>query len=319
MTIPDSSELTPSLISQAQTILEAATSLQQQLDSAALRQPSFAPSGRRNWFDAGHLPQLLETRLKLLDTAQSMLDLVMGPMDTVSYLAGPLATKLEVFRTLDKLKVAEHVPLDGDISIIDLAHNMCVDADILERHLRCAYLMGMFRESKRGYVAYTGVSAEIPNSPYNQPRLSEMFTKGSFHVPEAMKVSSDNTKPTMLVPIELADRDRAGRNFWRQLALDDPEGKGMEKFSAGMRRLGLALFGGDYSIFIRAFDWDNIEKGKLIDVGGGNGHIEVNIAKHLPDVPFIIQDLELNTQPARRNIGQHGLQDRVQFQPHDFF
>lgn len=97
MTIPDSSELTPSLISQAQTILEAATSLQQQLDSAALRQPSFAPSGRRNWFDAGHLPQLLETRLKLLDAAQSMLDLVMGPWTQSRTLRGLLRRDLRSF------------------------------------------------------------------------------------------------------------------------------------------------------------------------------------------------------------------------------
>lgn len=157
-----------------------------------------------------------------------MLDLVMGPMDTVSYFVGPLATKIEVFRTLDNLKVAEHVPLEGDVSVIDLAHIMGVDAGILEHHLRCAYLMGMFRESRRRYVAHTGISAEIPNSPYNQPRLSKMFTKGSFYVHEAMKTSDDSTKESMILPIELADRDNGSRNFWKQLAEDDPEGKGME-------------------------------------------------------------------------------------------
>lgn len=93
----------------------------------------------------------------------------------------------------------------------------------------------------------------------------------------------------------------------------------MERFSAGMKRLGLVLLGGNHSIFLQAFDWDKIEKGKLIDVGGGNGHIEVNIARHLPDIQFIIQDLELNTQPARRNIEKHGMQDRIQFQSHAFF
>lgn len=60
---------TLSLISQAQTILEAATSLQQQLNSASLPQPSFRVDGRRDWHDAAHLPVLLETRLKLLDSA----------------------------------------------------------------------------------------------------------------------------------------------------------------------------------------------------------------------------------------------------------
>lgn len=208
-----SSDLIPSLTSQAQTIVEAATSLQEQLDSASLQQPSLAPSGRRNWFDAGHLPQLLETRLKLLDAAQSMMDLVMGPMDLISHLAGPLTTKLEVFRTLDALKVAEHVPLDGDISITKLAHNLGVDSGILQRHLRCAYLMGIFREPSKGYVAHAGASAEMPNSPYNQPRFSKMFMKGSYHFPEAMRGSTQNSSTALPVPIELADREKSGRNF----------------------------------------------------------------------------------------------------------
>lgn len=316
----NSSDWSPSLASQAQAILEAATSLQKQLNSASLPQPSFAPSGRRDWSDANHLPELLETRLRLLDATQSMLDLVMGPMDTISYFAGPLVTKFEVIRTLDTLKVSEHVPLTGDVNIIELAHELGVEQSILERHLRCAYLMGVFRESRKGYVAHTGLSAEMPKfSAYTQLRLSELYVRSSFYVPEAMRLNSKESSTKMAVPVELSDRTKCGRDFWIQLVEDDLDGKGMEKFSAGMKTLGMTLFGGNHSSFVQAFDWDNIEKGTLIDVGGGNGHIEVNIAKRLPGMQFLIQDLETNAEPARQTIEQRGLQDRIQFQTHDFF
>lgn len=309
------SGLMPSLVSQAQTILEAATSLQRQLDLASLPQPSLAPTGRRNWFDAGHLPELLETRLRRLDAAQSMLDLVMGPADTVSYLTGALMTKFEVVRTLNTSNVAAHIPIEGDVSITDLADNIHVDAEVLYRHLRCAYLMNMFRESRKGYIAHTGISAELSNSPYNQPKMNELFVRGTFHVPEAMR-SMPKSDARKLVPIELADKERGGRTFWEQITQDDLK-TGLAKFSAGMKSLGLALFGGDHSVFARAFDWTGIET--LVDVGGGNAHIEVNIAKLLPGVQFVIQDLEMNVTTAQQNIERSGLQDRIRFQAQDFF
>lgn len=310
----------PSLASQAQTILEAATSLQQQLESASLPQPSFAPDGRRDWHDASHLPSLLETRLKLIDAAQSMLDLVVGPLDTLVYLAGPANTKIEVLRTLDELRVADNVPLEGEISVDELAGNLSVNRGSLERHLRCAYLMGIFRESREGHVAHTGVSAAMPSfSPYTRLRLSELLQRGTFHVAESMRLSAEQKGGKVPIPIELADKDKGGRDMWKQLTEDDPDGKGMEKFSTAMRVLGAAHSGGSYVSFVQGFDWDRLPDGPIVDIGGGNGHISVNVAKALPASDFIIQDLESNAAPARDNIKQHGLETRVKFQTQDFF
>lgn len=172
------------LDTQARTILEAATSLQEQLQAACLLQPSLSPGGRQNWFDANHLPDLLETRLKLLDATQTMLDLVTGPMDTIQHFAGPLMTKFEVFQTLTALRVAENVPSEGDISIEQLALNLNVHAGILERHLKYAYLMGIFKESRKGYVQHTGISAAMPSNAYSQSQMPQMFMRGSAYVPE---------------------------------------------------------------------------------------------------------------------------------------
>lgn len=71
----------PSLVSQAQTILEAETSLQHQLVEASLLQASFSATGRRDWHDASHLPSVLEMRPELLDSVHSMFSLFTGPLD----------------------------------------------------------------------------------------------------------------------------------------------------------------------------------------------------------------------------------------------
>ena len=131
-----------------------------------------------------------------------------------------------------------------------------------------------------------------------------------------MKGKSEGPLP---VPIELADKSKGGRTFWQQIAQDDPDGNGTEKFATVMKKLGPMLFGGDYKVCLHAFDWDKFEKGTVLDVGGSNGHIEVVLAKGLPDMSFVIQDLEQNAERANENIKQNDLQDRVRFQTHDFF
>lgn len=60
---------------------------------------------------------------------------------------------------------------------------------------------------QRIYLARTGASAEISNSPYNQPRLSQILIEGSHHVPEVMDVNAENTSTALSVPTELADRE----------------------------------------------------------------------------------------------------------------
>lgn len=314
----NTSDLGPSLIAQAQTILEAATSLQQQLESASLPQPSFSPTGRRNWHDVSHLPALLETRLRLLDSVQSMLDLVTGPLDTLLQLTTVTTTKIEVLRTLDKLKIAEHVPIEGDIRVVELADKLKLDQDVLDRHLRCAYMMGIFKEPREGYIAHTGTSAAMPSfSPYTQLRLSQTFLKGTFHVAESMKIGGTDGKAPS--PIELADKERGGRGFWKQINDDHPDGTGMEKFSAGMRVIAEAYSGGSYVSFLQAFDWEGLGTGTVVDVGGGNGHVAAHLAKHFPDLDFVVQDLESNVETGRQTIQQHGVENRVKYQTQDFF
>lgn len=56
-----------------------------------------------------------------------------------------------------------------------------------------------------------------------------------------------------------------------------------------------------------------------MDVGGGGAHIALNIAKALANRKFVVQDLELNAEPANASIQQYGLEHRVKFQTQDFF
>ncbi|KAI5861165.1 O-methyltransferase-domain-containing protein [Durotheca rogersii] len=311
---------TPSLVAQAAAILEAATSLQRQLEQHGLQQPSFEAGGRKDWHDAIEHPEVLRARSALIDASNLMLNMALGPMDILSSLVGPAVSKVDVFRTLDALGVSEAVPLDTPISIDDLAARVGANPRLLRQQLRFAYLMGIFYEPREGYVAHTSISAAIPSlSAWTRMRLGYLMSSGAWRIPEALRIWQDSPPPGHVqVPVSLADSK--GRDFWSALQEEDPENRGMEKFSSAMKALFASHSGNSLGPFVTGFDWAGLGDGLVVDVGGGNGHIEVSILNAVPSgLNFVIQDQETNRGLAIENIRQHGAADRIQFQVHDFF
>ncbi|KAG6362240.1 hypothetical protein INS49_010470 [Diaporthe citri] len=306
---------TPSLVEQANAILQAATQLQQQLDDHGLQQPSLEVGGRKDWHDAAGIPEILKTRSLLMNASQAMLSLAYGPVDAMSALTGPEVCKLEVMRTLDALGVPQAVPLRADIRVEELAATLGVNESLLYRHLQFAFLLGMFYEPREGFVAHTNLSTALVDfSPYIKMRLSPLFIKGVDKVPEALKLSRTESG---IVPCELADSRH--RNMWQMLEEDYPEGQGMKLFSAAMETTLLYSMGPTLSPYVHGFEWGSFGTGTVIDVGGGSGLVEVNLVKKFPDLDFVIQDLPTNAEPAQTLIAQHEAQDRIRFQAHDFF
>ncbi|KAL7623124.1 hypothetical protein AAE478_006805 [Parahypoxylon ruwenzoriense] len=310
----------PSLITQAMVILEAAINLQRHLEQHGLPQPSFEVGGRKDWQDVVDHPEILKSRSTLIDASNMLLNLALGPMDILSSLDGPAISKVDVFRTLDALGVPEAVPLEGSISIGDLATKLGVNGKILGQQLRFAYLMGMFHEPQEGFVAHTSISAAMPPlSPWTRMRQGYLMSSGAWKIPDALRVWQDTAPPGHVqIPVSLADPQ--GRDFWRALQEDDPDNRGMEKFSSAMKALFAGHSGNSFTPFVRGFNWAALDDGLVVDVGGGNGHIETSILKEIPPgIKFLIQDLVANEGLAKETIKHHEAGSRVEFQVHDFF
>lgn len=306
---------TPSLTEQAKAILQAATQLQQQLDDHSLLQPSLKVGGRKDWHDAVGSPDILKTRSLLIDASKTMLNLALGPTDTMSALVAPEVCKLEVVRTLDALGVPQAVPLHSEVSLEELAATVGVNESLLYRQLQFVFLLGMFYEPRDGFVAHTNLSsALIDFSPYIKMRLSPLFVKGVYKIPEALKLSRTESG---IIPCQLADSRR--RDMWQMLEEDYPEGQGMKLFSAAMETTLLCSLGPSLSPYVHGFDWGSFGTGTIIDVGGGSGHVEINLVKKFPNLDFVIQDVFTNAEPAEALIAQHEAQARIKFQTHDFF
>lgn len=312
-----SSTETPTLNTLADSVKESASTLQRLLTEEQLLQPSFSPTGRQDWSDAQFIPAILAARSNLIDAAQTLVNLALGPTDILAGYAGSCLSEIEVLRTLDSLGVADVVPLDGEISIPDLASKVGVrNVHAFEKQLRFAFLMGMFRRTPSGGVAHTALSAAIPaSSPYISLRLGRIFCQGGQEIPAALRNGAGKEG----IPCALADPEGLGRPAFVQLG-DEPDGKGMERYSTGMIGLYNHHAGNSYLPFIHGFSWDSLGPGDtVVDVGGGNGHIEAQIVPLIPGINFVIQDQPSNREGAEKIIEEKGLAARVQYQPHDFF
>jgi len=307
----------PTLTTLANSALESATTLQRLLTEENLPQPSFSPNGRQDWSDAQFLPAILAARSNLIDTAQTLMDLAVGPTDTLGRYAGPCLSEIEVLRALNSLGIADIVPLDGEISIADLALKAKVkNLHAFEKQLRFAFLMGLFQRTPSGGVAHTALSAAMPaSSPYISLRLGRIFCQGGHEVATALRNGAGKEG----IPCALADPQSLGRPAFIQLE-DEPDGKGMERYSSGMIGLYNHHAGNSYLPFVHGFNWDSLKPDDtIVDVGGGNAHIEGEIVPLIPGVHFIVQDQESNKEGAEKIIKEKGIGARVQYQPHDFF
>lgn len=118
----------------------------------------------------------------------------------------------------------------------------------------------------------------------------------------------------------VAPTDRKSRDFWEVLEQDDPEGRGMEKFSSAMKALLAAHTGNSFAPSVRGFDWEALGEGLVVDVGGGNGHVEVGILDDVPPgIKFLVQYLAANEGLANKMIESHDAAEIIQLQVHDFF
>ncbi|KAK1749564.1 O-methyltransferase-domain-containing protein [Echria macrotheca] len=307
----------PSLTGLAEEILKGATTLQEELSKHDLPQPSFVPDGRRNYHDVYLNPVAMDARARLIEAAQTMYTLALGPADALRTIATTERMRVNVLRTIHELGIADAVPANGDISIDDLAAKVGTHPIPLRRVLRLAYTMRVFQEpaGKPDFVAHTPLSALIPAaSPWLWLQLADVsqMQASGWQLPWALR-----NWPR----IPLNKSDAAERDFWTIIQQDEPEGRGMSLFTSAMSSYIQMMHGSNSMQVLRGFDWAGLGEGVIVDVGGGSGHISLPVAREFPQLRFVVQDLVKNEGSANELIKAAGLDqdDKVRFQPHDFF
>jgi hypothetical protein len=235
-------------------------------------------------------------------------------------------------RAIYHFEIAQAVPIEGDISYVELAKKTNVDPINLRRLIRHAMTNFIFWEPCSGYVAHTSSSRLLAENPQLQAWVG--FFSEDLLRPVTNTVDAMDRWPNSQEP----------RNTGFQIA-NNTEDNFFEWFAKNPDRLGrygtamaanAASEGYHVKHVVENYPWDGLGEATVVDVsyvpwnrvqhidlwklGGSQGHVSVAIAEKYPSLKFIVQELPSMRPP---NVTGHlvtpELGKRVSLTIHDFF
>lgn len=164
---------TPNLIDLANSIFQQTTTLSLYLDKINHAHPSFAPNSP----EPPQTPVYLELYSTLKSTLEDLQDLIDGPRRSLRSFVCQ-GNDLAAYQVACDFDLFTLVPLEGEISIEDLAKKAGLDADRTARVLRMLATHRMFKETRPGFISHTGASYIISSD--EELRCSTHFMQVSL-------------------------------------------------------------------------------------------------------------------------------------------
>ncbi|KAI1380114.1 hypothetical protein F4677DRAFT_405889 [Hypoxylon crocopeplum] len=253
-----------------------------------LPQPSFdlnAPSQSLIPFSESEVAAARQT---VLHDCVELRDLMLGPRE---YLTSFQHNALVGQQVITRFKLAEAVPIGGEITFADLAANAGLHEVHLRKILRLAIAQHIFTEPRPGVVAHSAVSRLIAENNVLADWLrysTDDLWHAAYHVSDAMTQYPGSEEPGETA---FALSNKTNKDMFRFFA-ENP--KRSLRFAAAMRfftqRPGL-----EPERVATGYHWDKIGKdgtGTVVDVGGSHGRICIELARRFPSLSFVVQDLD---------------------------
>ena len=206
------------------------------------------------------------------------------------FLRGAMTTK--ALGVVADLRVAEALA-DGPRPVDELARDADVDADVLNRLLRALASDGVFAEAEPGVFGHTPASRQLLSPGWSE--FAHLFA-GVFYDAVADLDRAARTG-------EATFAERFGDEFWPWLGAHAEERAVFDSAMAGERWRKAER--------LAALDWRDGET--VVDVGGGNGALLVDLIRRRPELRGIVFDLP-ETVRDESELG-----DRIEFVAGSFF
>ncbi|KAK7754818.1 hypothetical protein SLS62_003132 [Diatrype stigma] len=310
-----------SIAALAERISSSCSQIRDYLAASSLPEPTFVATAAGN---GGGIPDTIEyeaLRAPLNDALHDLLRLINGPVNTLTELVFSHYDLAALQIALDR-RFFDHVPLPEakerelsakadtekpKLSVAGIARKAGMDEDRTGRVLGLLATHRIFEEvgaevgAGGSFFAHTASSAFLARNP-DFHAVAEMQMDDMFRVaPEASAMISGN--PFGSDPSQSVFHQRHGTSLY-QYYEQRPEkarrfARAMSCWSQVNRHVD-ELYG---------FPWASLGNGTVVDVGGGNGHTSVELAR------FIVQDIS----PHMLSEADQDVGGRVTFQQHDFF
>lgn len=215
-------------------------------------------------------------------------------------------------------RIAFIIPIFSEIPIADISKNAGLPEDRLISVLRQLTAINIFREPSPRVFAHTSASAVLIDPEFANAidlilHKVDLDFKIAGYFPEALDLwanKMDNVqKPELRTAFNLAVK--SDQHFFDYIYSAENISRYGERFNRGMAGETTALLDETFDLY----DWTLFNAGdKIVDIGGGLGHVGAKIAGRVKSgVEIIVQDQASVIEQGRT------IHNSVTFQPYDFF
>ncbi|KFG85433.1 sterigmatocystin 8-O-methyltransferase [Metarhizium anisopliae] len=286
----------------AASILDSVSRLEATLSMQACPLPSFdqdAPT---------LLPKdAIGIRDSIIDCAAEIQDLLLGPFDML-YMHASVNSSVSL-QAISRFKIAELVPLGGRTTFASIAQEIGLGERTVRRLLRHATTMRVFHEPEPGVLVHTKASKLLRDPAANAWLLcgTEDMWPASVKMVEAFEKWPESQEPNHT---GFALSNSTGESIYEVLKQNPQRAA---RFGNNMKAfMEMQEFNSTH--VVNNYDWKSLGQVRIVDVGGGPGHISLELAKHFPHLSFIVQDLEIFSPDIPDEVG-----DRIKYMKHDMF
>ncbi|PMD62788.1 S-adenosyl-L-methionine-dependent methyltransferase [Hyaloscypha bicolor E] len=308
-----------SIASLSDQISELSSQISACLSEAGQSEPDFSTSVASVLLTT---PEYESLRASLNDAALDLLRLVNGPRNT-------LRTMCFSHYDLSSLQIAlergffVHVPLpkeiqgkeDAGIHIARIAEKAKMDVDRAARVLRLLATHRIFEEvgSGSGRFRHTAMSALMARDK-DFHAMAHMQMDEIFKAASELSTLLDRHFAYVSDTENSAFRTRFGVTTYAYYEQNPLKGARFAQSMDAWSRMN-----GQIAELHRSFPWASLKNGKIVDIGGGSGHISIGLAREFPDLRFIVQDVSTKMLSQAQEDIVASLGGRVTFQQHSFF
>ncbi|KYK60650.1 O-methyltransferase [Drechmeria coniospora] len=303
------------LVVLARKIAAETENLDRYLGNNSLPQPGFGIDAPDDFPPLpGHVQR---SRQEIICATRELESLVRGPRETVRWGVWSYLDTLSL-QLINSYGIANLVPLDAPISLVELQTKTSLDPINLARVLRHAMTNRVFHEPSPGVIAHTAASRLLARDSALQDWVgfnSEDIFPAAGKVLTALQKHPEATSLTTT-------------GFNLAFGTEEPMFVTFGKEPIRARRMGGAmasLTGGEgYEVkhLVDNYDLADVDaaQGTLVDIGGSHGFVCVDLARRWKRMSFVVQDLPKTVESAPEPIcDDESVSNRIRFQAHDFF
>ncbi|KAF2266741.1 O-methyltransferas-like protein [Lojkania enalia] len=257
-------------------------------------------------------PENVRLRASLNDAVLDLLRLVNGPRNDVRDLICTLYD-IVAWQVACEFGFFEVVPEDGVATINEIAAKAGLDEDRVGRMMRILATDRIFEEVKKDEFRHTSRSIVFKHDKQirdavHYHRVDEYFKAASE------TLASIKQSPSAFDASNCPFVTRHGAPLFQYYQTQPQLAARFASAMAGIGRMER-----QFEELRDSYAWSDIPRGrKVVDIGGGNGHMAIALARKFPNLEITVQDsVEMLIQASKQDLSD--LEGRVAFMQHNFF